>query len=237
MVQTLASDAGELRPFQFEMVVLGGASLACHYTQSATYGSNCPSSNARAKIAQAGANWTYVLLQEGSEKPVCEQTNFNSYAGQFNTDIQAAGAKTILMLNWVRTDVPCAPSAPNFLTYGNAGLATATYNEATTLSSFVAPLGAAWAALGAPSPTPALYQDDRHANANGSYLAATTYYALFYKKSPVGLTRTVQVMATGSVDNPNAALSSTTIDSGTANTLQTTAWNTYNAMPSQYKLP
>ncbi len=220
MIQTLA--ANEPHQFQFEKVVVSGGSLECHYTQGPS--AECASSTARARIAVGG--WDAVVLQDFSDQPVCSKKSFDDYVNAFNADIKNIGAKTVIAMNWVKTNNPC----PQF-SYGNTTMSDNTYARASAIASAVAPLGAAWATLGAPTPTPALYLDDRHANANGSYLAASVYYALFYKKSPINLTRTVQIMISGgSVSNPDETLTTTTIDSGTANTLQTTAWNAYQKM-------
>ena len=238
MIQTLASD--ELHPFQFEMVVKSGASLNYHYNNTTD-----PVPTARNKISSGptgGGKWDFIVLQEFTTNPVCDVNSFSNYVSSFAGDVQAynttntASAKIVLHQNWVVTDSTyisqnCAPVSlystplPTIVSSTNA--------RADAASAKIAPVGQAW---GNTSGITLQQSDGIHATPEGSYLAAATYYALLYSKSPVGLTNQVKANSAGVIDpNPNL-LNNYTVNSSTANTLQTKAWETVQ-LDARYRLP
>lgn len=236
MIQTLASDAGEFRAFQFEMVVQSGASLSYHWTNT-----TAPSPGARASIQSgpaSGGDWDYVVLQELSINPVCDQNSFNTNGTMFATEVKTynPNAKVILHQNWVITDTATYQSCGAYFSSPLPKLVANTNALADSLNPVakVVPVGQAW---GNTSGIILQQLDGIHATPEGSYLAASTYYAFFYGKSPVGLTNVVQRTPNCTSGSCNMSpLTPYTINSSTAATLQTTAWNTVQS-DNHYHLP
>ncbi len=168
--------ANEPKPIDAEMVVVGGARLADHWTQG----------NALAAIQRE--HWDYVVLQEQSTLGSSQVINgidqiadpklFHQYVRLFNTEIQKVGAKPLLYMTWARQNAP-----------QNQDLLTKAYMDiAHELHIMVAPVGLAWAQALSTYPKLVLHQDDgSHPNSTGSYLAACVFYATIYQKSPIGL--------------------------------------------------
>jgi hypothetical protein len=168
--------AHESKPLDAEMVVVGGATLTSHWQAG------------KALAAIHRSHWDYVVLQEQSTLGSGEVVNgidqignpnsFHQYVRLFNTEIQKAGAKTILYLTWSRQNAP----------QNQAVLTKAYMDIAHELNLIVAPAGLAWQQVSKTYPSAVLYQDDgSHPNPIGSYLAACVFYATIYQKSPEGL--------------------------------------------------
>jgi fibronectin type 3 domain-containing protein len=235
MIQTLANNAGELHPFQFEMVVKAGASLSYHYPNTTD-----PSPGAGAAIQNgpaSGGDWDFVVLQELSVNPVCDQSSFNTNGKKFATDIKTynPNAKVILHQNWVVTDTTIFQSCGAYFSTPLDKLVANTNALADSINPVakIVPVGQAWANYG----SSLLQSDGLHPTPEGSYLAAATYYALLYNKSPAGLTNQVKANTAGVIDPNPALLSNYTVNSSTANTLQTNAWNAVQGMAAKYRLP
>jgi len=207
----IALAAGEARPLDAEMIVVGGATLRDHWTDG------------KALAAIQRAQWDYVVLQEqsllasgpgtSSSLPFGDPAIFGQYVRLFDQAIRKTGGKTVLYMTWARQN---APDTQAFLTkaYQDIG---------AELGIIVAPVGAAWQQSLRTSPTLILHQDDgSHPNGAGSYLAACVFYATFYGKSPVGLPAHIAnslVDSSGTLETGDV-----TLDPVNAQFLQRIAW-------------
>ncbi len=158
-----------------EMVAIGGARLEDLWKQGS------------ALAAIRKQHWDYVVMNEQSalgggiangEKRIGDPANFYKYATMFDTEIQKAGAKTVIIMTWkdkndrdrIQTDLNNA-----FLEFRK------------THGIILAPVSAAWAEAIKTAPEINLYFDDNHhPSKEGSYLEACTVYATLTNNSPVG---------------------------------------------------
>lgn len=147
--------------------------------------------------------WDLVVLQEHAAWPVAERDLFFHYAELLDLEIKAHGAVTMLFITWVDQAQTAADQSAVTLSY---------LDLAQQLSDDVVPIGPAFQnAFGASAGIALHAPDGFHANGKGSYLAACTFYAALYGKSPEGLPAT------------NAEVG------GDAALLQSAAWTTWNA--------
>ncbi len=159
------------------MVVQGGWNLNHHYRGVAT------------KIIKQGM-WDFVVLQEQSVIPsiqIMRERQMYPAIRALNTEIENAGAKTILFMTWGHRD-------------GAAILGSHDYNEMQSriidgyddigkeLDLLVSPVGKAWLnVLGKDPKTDLWGTDGSHPNIKGSYLSACVFYAVIFQESPEGL--------------------------------------------------
>jgi len=148
-------------------IAVGGAKLENHWNDG----------KALQEIMKGG--WNYVVLQEQSQTPVCYQPKFREFAGNFDREIRANGAKTVLLMTWERPD-----SAQYGVTTAN--MSTVFSTAGTELGVIVAPAGIAFARSLRARPGLALYSQDGHPTICGTYLAACVLYATIFRQSPVG---------------------------------------------------
>jgi hypothetical protein len=159
---------GEDRKFVFESIVRGGFTLENHWNAG----------DAMAAIRRGG--WDVVVLQAQSLEPIDQQVNYFKFVRLFDSEIHRIGARTVLHLAWARKDLG------NPLELQPRWTAT-TLEIAHELGAGVVPVGLAWTKSLSSFPELILYSPDgNHATLAGSYLAACTYFAAFYQKSPVG---------------------------------------------------
>lgn len=143
-------------------------------------------------------NWDYVVIQEQSQKPSFHPTQVAAdvlpFAAQLNDSIVANNpcAETVFFMTWGRKNgdqTNCA-NYPPICTYSGmqARLRSSYLLMADQNDGICSPVGAAWQVVRDSFPTIELYNPDQsHPSYAGSYLAACTFYASFYRKSPVGL--------------------------------------------------
>ncbi len=149
--------------------------------------------NTLALIAQKG--WDFVVLQEQSQMPsfpdaqVAQDTY--PYARMLDSLVHVANpcAKTVFYMTWGRKngDAGNCPYFPLVCTYnGMDSLLRARYTiMAQTNKAVLSPVGVAWHKMRDLYPATDLYQsDESHPSAVGSYLAAATFYTIFFKKDP-----------------------------------------------------
>jgi len=163
----------------------GGSTLQNHYFN----GVSVP------KIQQG--NWDYVVLQEQSQGPA-----FNNYFLEHNIiyytkrldslrNLADSCGETMFFMTWGRKNgdpVNCVAN-PAFCTYASmqARLRTSYLRMANRTSSVVSPVGIAWRDTRNHHPNIELYAGDgSHPTLAGSYLAACTFYASIFHKSPIG---------------------------------------------------
>ncbi|MBL4649569.1 MAG: T9SS type A sorting domain-containing protein [Aureispira sp.] len=143
-------------------------------------------------------NWDFVVIQEQSQKPSFSPTQVASdvlpFAAQLNDSIVAHNpcAETVFFMTWGRKNgdqTNCA-SYPPICTYAGmqARLRSSYLLMAQQNQGICSPVGAAWQVVRDSFPLIELYSADQsHPSYAGSYLAACTFYASLFKKSPVGL--------------------------------------------------
>jgi hypothetical protein len=183
LVANIAQSLGD--SLIFDSNAPGGYTLQGHSTNAVS----------QAKIAQG--NWDYVVLQEQSQLPSFPYSQFAAqslpYAITLAQQIRAADscAKPLFYMTWGRKngDQSNCASNPPVCTY--AGMQHVLRERyllmGDTTNAEVAPVGAVWRDVRANNPSIELYQtDESHPSLEGSYLAACTFYASIFHKSPVG---------------------------------------------------
>lgn len=183
LVADIASSMGDV--LIFDSNTPGGFTLQGHSTNAASL----------AKIAQGG--WDYVVLQEQSQLPSFPWSQFSTaslpFADSLSRKIREADSCAIPLfyMTWGRKngDQSNCANWPPVCTYsGMQHLLRERYVlMADTNHAQVAPVGAVWRDLLADSLGIELYASDgSHPSLEGSYLAACTFYASLFHKSPVG---------------------------------------------------
>ena len=125
-------------------------------------------------------HWDAVVLQAQSLEPVEQTANYYRFVRLFDGEIRRNGARTVLHLGWARKDLGNPLELQPRWT-------KATLEIAREIGAGVVPVGIAWTNSLSGFPELVLYSPDgNHATLAGSYLAACTYFAAFYQKSPVG---------------------------------------------------
>jgi hypothetical protein len=158
----------EDRSLEVESVLRSGFTLENHWN----------SGEAIAAIRRGG--WDVVVLQAQSLEPIERQDNYFKFVRLLNAEIRRVGARTVLHLNWARKDLGNPLELQPRWTQ-------ATLEIAREIGAGVVPVGLAWTNSISGFPELNLYSSDgNHATLAGSYLAACTYFAALYQKSPVG---------------------------------------------------
>jgi hypothetical protein len=173
----------------------GGHQLSGHATN--------PTS--QSKIKQG--NWDYVVLQDQSQKPSFDtafvNVNCRPYAKALSDSIYKYNscAQPLFFMTWGRKNgdaANCGWNPPSCTYLGMQGRLRSSYlimgqdNNAPT-----SPVGAVWRDFRAAHPNVELYTgDESHPNMNGSYLAACTFYASIFHKSPVGAWKPTNIDST-----------------------------------------
>ena len=199
----------------------GGASFFGHVNNATTL----------AKINQQP--WDYVVLQDQSQKPSLSPsyvaTNVYPYATQLVDAIQLNNicAEPVFYMTWGRKngDASNCAAYPPVCTYlGMQQRLRESYLEmGITNSATVSPVGMAWKNYMELDSITDLYNaDGSHPSIYGSYLAACTFYATIFKKSPIGSTFIPSQIdpSTGNLIQQVAA--NTVLDS-------LSTWNIFNA--------
>jgi len=120
------------------------------------------------------------VLQEQSTLPIKNAKRFHENVRLFDEAVRASGARTALYLTWARRH---APETQRALTDAYTAIGA-------ELGALVVPVGVAWERVCATPDVPHapdLYDaDGSHPSPVGSYLAACTFLAALFGKSPVG---------------------------------------------------
>jgi hypothetical protein len=163
----------------------GGYTLELH--------SQDPTSRAAIKAAK----WDYVILQEQSQLPSLWPDSVAIWTYPFADTLNRlirendSCTTTLFYMTWGRKfgDSQFCPVYPPVCTYEGmqARLRESYLYMGYTLTAEVSPVGAAWKTVRNQNPGIELYSSDNsHPSLNGSYLAACTFYAAIFHKSPVG---------------------------------------------------
>lgn len=181
LVHDLAASKGDVVTFGSQTA--GGATFQYHASNAATY------------TAIHSNPWDYVVLQAQSQEPSFPDSQVDTetlpYAVQLADSIYANNfcSEALFFLTWGRENGD--PQWQPISTYDGmqARLRTAYLRFADTTQGSVAPVGAVWKYVRDNYPSIQLYQsDESHPSAEGSYLAACTFYTSLFRKSPVGAT-------------------------------------------------
>ncbi len=160
----------------------GGCTFEQHLTGAMSY------------IREGG--WDYVVLQEQSQLPSFPESQFMSqcypYAKQLSDSIRRYNpeAKIVFYMTWGRKngDAQNCPYFPPLCTYeGMDSLLHARYMiMAADNQALVSPVGHVWHHIRDHHSEIELYQtDESHPSLAGSYAAACSFYATFFKKDPL----------------------------------------------------
>ena len=183
LVDSIASAAGDT--LEWDMAAPGGYTFALHSADV----------NTLAKIHQR--SWDYVVLQEQSQLPSFEPASVDSttipFALFLDSVIHASNActQTVFYETWGRKYGDAANCAfyPPVCTY--AGMQQRLLESyklmADTCHGIVAPVGEAFRNCIAYDSTVNLYQSDfSHPSLQGSFLAASVFYNIFFHRSAAG---------------------------------------------------
>ena len=164
---------------------IGGYTLQAHSTNA----TSLSKINARP--------WDYVVLQEQSQMPAFPPSQVAAevypYADSLNKFIKRndSCSQTLFFMTWGRQngDASNCASYPPICTYEGmqAGLRLSYMTMTQTLHAVVAPVGVVWKKVRIQGDSILLYNaDESHPSLAGSYLAACTFYATMFHKSPIG---------------------------------------------------
>lgn len=177
LIRTLA-DAGGRQPLVCAQETPGGCTFEKHWNDG------------KAVEAIHSRPWDFVVLQEHSRRPVTDRNLMFEYARKLDGEIKKQGAKTLLYMTWSWP----GPDDQQAITSAYQQLG----NE---LKAQVVPVGIAWAAALREHPEINLFDGDHHhPSPAGSYLAACTFYAVLYGRTPEGLP------AAGGIDDETARM-------------------------------
>ncbi|OFZ09876.1 MAG: hypothetical protein A3D92_00205 [Bacteroidetes bacterium RIFCSPHIGHO2_02_FULL_44_7] len=191
MIRTLANSLGDEMTYVSQNP--GGATLANHAGNPLTF------------VNINSQPWDFVVLQAQSQEPSFSDSQVNTqtlpyamqiadsvYDNRFCSDVQ-------FFMTWGRKDGD--PQWAPISTYEgmNSRLRAAYMRMADSVQGSVSPVGSAWAYVRAnyPSLGDSLYMaDGSHPSMAGSYLAACTFYASLYRKTPLGSSYTAGLSGT-----------------------------------------
>lgn len=169
------------------------------YSESSTPGgytfqSHTTNANTQAKLKAGG--WDVVILQEQSQRPSFPPSqvamDVYPYAKMLVDTARAYSSCVTPMfyLTWGREngDASNCPNYPPLCTYAGmqARLRTSYLEMAQLNNAEVAPVGAVWREIRDSTNIDLYASDGSHPSMSGSYLAACTFYASIFHKSPIG---------------------------------------------------
>ncbi len=185
----------------------GGATFQVHAGNASTYTkiNNYP--------------WDYVVLQAQSQEPSFpdNQVNTNTlpYAQQIADSVYANHfcSEVLMFMTWGRENGDPQWAPISTFEGMNERLRLAYLRMADSVQGSVSPVGSAWRYVRENYPTIQLYSSDgSHPSFAGSYLAACTFYASIYRKTPVG-TSFIGSLSAQDAQNLQTAAALTVLDS------------------------
>lgn len=181
MLTQLASSLGDY--VSKDQSTPGGMTFSGHAGNSTTY----QKINAK--------NWDFVVLQAQSQEPSFPDSQVNSqtlpYAVQIADSVYANSvcSQVLYFMTWGRENGDPQWAPISTFDGMNARLRSAYLRFADSTNASVSPVGSAWKYVRDNHPSIQLYTSDgSHPSVSGSYLAACTFYASIFRKSPVGAT-------------------------------------------------
>lgn len=147
--------------------------------------------------------WDYVVIQGQSQEPSFpyDQVNLNTLPPevQLADSVYANNycSQVMYFMTWGRQVGDPQWDSINTFDKMNVRLRNAYLRISDSAEASVSPVGVAWKYVRDNYPTINLYSGDgSHPSVEGSYLAACTFYASLFRKSPVGATYTAGLNAT-----------------------------------------
>lgn len=164
-VAGIAASLGVERPLEPKSITTGGHTFQKHWNED------------RIDHALARGRFDLAVLQNNSMEPVNAPELHFEFGCKLGEKLQAAGCDLLLYLTWARRHKPEMQDVLD-----------AQYEKlARTLKARIVPAGTAWARALKDASLPALHvEDDSHPTYEGSYLAACTFFARLYDRSPEG---------------------------------------------------
>jgi len=179
IVQALADSAGG--SLAVETVAFPDYALIDHWNEGVAAG------RARGEIAKGG--WKFVVLQQGPTSVGVNRDTLRLATKLFAQDMAKIGATPALFSAWPtidrRQDFPRSIESYTL--------------AAGDVNGVLLPIATAWLAAWKRDSTLALYSDGLHASIAGSYLSALVIYAVFERRSPVGLPSRVRLRSGATV--------------------------------------
>ena len=161
----------------------GGMTLNGHASNTLTY----------SKINSK--NWDHVVLQAQSQEPSFPDSQVDTetipYAMQMADSVYANHycSKVMMFMTWGRENGDPQWGPISTFNGMNTRLRNAYVRMADSVQGSVGPVGSAWRVVRELDPSIQLYSGDgSHPSVAGTYLAACTFYASIFQKSPVGTT-------------------------------------------------
>jgi hypothetical protein len=149
-----------------ERVLANGASLRQHWNAGTT-----------ARLI-GERRWDWVVLQEQSTLPIKNRGRYHENVRLFIEPIRESGARAALYLTWARRHAP--ETQPQ--------LTEAALQIARETGAAVIPAGIAWHRVLESGAAVELHDaDGSHPSLAGSYLAACSFYAILFGRTPEGL--------------------------------------------------
>lgn len=179
MVSQLALSKGD--KISFDLKTNGGFTFQSHYNDPTTF----------SKIESKP--WDYVVLQAQSQEPSFPTGQVNSQTLPYATYLcdsvyeNRYCSQPMFFMTWGRENGDPQWDSINTFYKMNERLRLAYLRFVDSTESSVSPVGSAWRYVRDNYPTIQLYSGDgSHPSVAGSYLAASTFYASLFRKSPVG---------------------------------------------------
>ena len=204
-----------------------------HCPGGATFQTLSNDANTLAKLQIPG--WDYVVLQAQSQEPSFSpgqvQANTYPYAKKLDSLVHVYNpcAETIFFMTWGRKngDAGNCAAYPPVCTYeGMQQRLRESYLEMSMNNqASCSPVGVAWRTFRTIYPLVDLYNpDESHPSANGTYLAACTFYSSIYHKSTVGAAYVLAGVSPADAANMQSTASNTVLDS-------INNWQQYGGIP------
>lgn len=137
-------------------------------------------------------DWDYVVLQAQSQEPSFPDGQVDTqtlpYAVQMADSVYANNycSKVMMFMTWGRENGDPQWGPISTFEGMNTRLRNAYLRMADSAQASVCPVGSAWRIVRELDPSIQLYSDGSHPSVAGTYLAACTFYASIFQKSPVG---------------------------------------------------
>jgi PKD repeat protein len=179
LLVNLSTSLGDV--VEYDSQLQGGAMFSTHAGNSSTY----TKINSRA--------WDYVVLQAQSQEPSFPDNQVNTqtlpFAEQMADSVYANNfcSEVLMFMTWGRENGDPQWAPISTFEGMNDRLRNAYLRMSDSVQGSVSPVGVAWRYIRDNNPTIQLYSaDGSHPSLEGSYLAACTFYASIFRKSPVG---------------------------------------------------
>ena len=205
LIENITSSFGD--NISYDSSTPGGATFADHAANPTTY------SKINSQL------WDFVVLQGQSQEPSFPDSQVNTesipYAIQIAESVYSNNfcSDVMMFMTWGRENGDPQWGPISTFEGMNNRLRSAYLRISDSVQGSVSPVGSAWRYVRDNYPTIDLYATDgSHPSYAGSYLAACTFYASIFRKSPIGTTFTGTLSASDAA-NLQYAASITVLDS------------------------